>query len=296
MSGTLRKWLTAGLVVTLAALAVTLSVLASQRVSSSPVEGEVAPVPTFSEQPTALPSPASTQTSSNVARSEERFVAVGQDVIWRGIAGDCGVADPLIERSDDEGATWSDVTPRYLGVAQVMIGRTFSADQAELVAAMGGGCEVQALRTFTDGQFWANYDDVLGASTYIDPTDASRIISPDGILTAPCPEARALSTNESFITLTCDGAAYVTSGVADWTALPVQDAIAVTIDGDEVVVAHATSTCDGVALTWFDGVDAASAASQCAAGVDASAATAIAVANQRSIVWAGDDWVAVGID
>ena len=44
-------------------------------------------------------------------RSQERFLSVGNGVMWRGVAGLCGDVEPLLERSVDSGETWTDVTP-----------------------------------------------------------------------------------------------------------------------------------------------------------------------------------------
>ena len=51
-----------------------------------------------------------------------------------------------IERSNDGGQTWTDVTPRYLGIAQVASLDGIAVDAAEAVSAVGAGCGTQALR------------------------------------------------------------------------------------------------------------------------------------------------------
>src|SRR5690606_7419317 len=124
--------------------------------------------PTASETPVA-PAP-------SYDRSEERFLVVGDGVLWRGIAGACGSAEPLLERSTDGAATWIDVTPEYLGIGQLSALNTFAGDQSEIVASMGETCDVQALRTFTQGQFWEPYPEVLAVSRYLEPTDATTVM------------------------------------------------------------------------------------------------------------------------
>src|SRR3546814_11031113 len=99
--------------------------------------------------------------------------------MWRGIAGECGAAAPLIERSGDGGQSWEDVTPGYRGIGQVISLDSFAGTEAETVARMGAGCETQALRTFTQGEFWEPYPEVLAASRYADPAEIGR---------APCRE------------------------------------------------------------------------------------------------------------
>ena len=111
---------------------------------------------------------------------------VGSGALWRGTAGACGGAAPTLERSRDGGDTWNDVTPRYLGIGQLLSVEAFAGSEAQIVARMGDDCELQALRTFTQGRFWESHPEALAASTYVDPADPTKVVIADADVTAPC--------------------------------------------------------------------------------------------------------------
>src|SRR5690606_14075175 len=183
-------------------------------VSSQPVAPNLAAVP-ISSRPTVVepePSPTPSPTPSQTPvfdRAAERFLAVGSGVIWRGTAGECGAVAPVLERSTDGGKSWNDVTPTYRGIGQLLAVRAFAGDQSEIVALMGDDCELQALRTFTYGQFWEPYDDVLANSWYINPTDPASVGHPGGSLPLPCIDAHGLRTAGDLQALICAQTAYV---------------------------------------------------------------------------------------
>jgi hypothetical protein len=290
------RWIAGGAVGVLAVVAVVLVVLALQRVGGTDAPDEtVAPVPTFgavpaeTETPTPTPEP-SQPTVPLYDRSQERFLSVGDGVMWRGVAGQCGEAEPLLERSTDGGETWTDVTPRYLEIGSLSAVNSFAGAEGEIIASMGAECEVQALRTFTQGQFWEPYPDVLAAATYVDPADASNIVTPDGPLAAPCTDARTLRSANGVTALDCEGIAYILDEDAAWQPVPVNGVTALTLTDGAVVVGHATPACAGVAISRY--VIEAEAEAQdlgCLEGVDPAAPTAIAVGNDATFAWSGDD-------
>ncbi len=214
--------------------------------------------------------------------------------MWRGTAGRCGSAEPTLERSSDGGETWEDVAPRYLGIGQLLSLSPFADGQAEIIAAMGADCEIQTLRTFTQGQFWESYPDALAASYYVDAADPSQIIGPDGGFAAPCPDARSLRTGDGLVAATCGGAAFVLADDDTWRQLPATGAAALTISDGDVVVAQVDEACSGLALARYSGASAETATQAgCAAGSVPSAPTAIVLSDQRVHVWSGPDWDAV---
>ncbi|WP_163632514.1 hypothetical protein [Microbacterium sp. B35-04] len=248
------------------------------------------PVPTFT---LGVQAPTPTPTAEQVRREQTRFLSIGSEVWWRATAGACGGPAPVIERSTDEGATWADVTPAYLGIAQVQTLDAFSGRDAEIVAAMSG-CEAQALRTYTRGEFWESYPDVLAASRYVDPTDAGSVRLSSGPVPAPCPAAAGLHAFGDVVALVCDGRAWSWSD-SEWTQLPPEGAVAVGIDGSDILVGHRAEDCDGVAVSRVSVGDTESAAVLgCAAETDAAAPVAIDSAGGGVMVWAGDSLVTVG--
>ncbi|WP_248240068.1 hypothetical protein [Microbacterium kunmingense] len=249
------------------------------------------PVPTFTlgvTTPTPTPTWEAPSPEPQASRADERFLTTGSAVWWRGVAGECGVTEPVIERSDDGGATWTDVTPRYLGIGEVMAMNAFSAADAEMVAAMGPTCEVQALRTYTGGEFWEPYPEVLAASRYLDSADPSLVILLGEPVPAPCPAPTGLRTSGDTAALICDGVAWTRTG-ANWTPLTPTGVAALTLVGPDIVLAHADASCDGTAVSRVAENDLAGPQPVgCAAGTDPASPTAVTIRDGDLLVWSRD--------
>lgn len=285
------KWVAiAGITVLVAAVAV-LVWAALQHANPESTGGEAQPVPTFTLGAEA-PTPTLTPTEAPVSLEQTRFLAIGSEVWWRATAGSCTGPAPVVERSYDQGESWTDVNPAYLGIAQVQTLEAFSARDAELVAAMAG-CEPQALRTYTRGEFWDSYPDVLAASRYVDPRDAGSVHLPSGPVPAPCPEAFGLHAFGDIVALVCDGRAWSWIG-NEWVTLAPERVLAVAIDDGDVLVAHRADDCTGVAVSRVLTDDQASAgAVGCAEGTDAATAVAIDSVGDKIVLWASDAVVTV---
>lgn len=274
--------------VALLALAVgVLSVLAYQHARPGVDPGEAAPVPTFTLGVQAAPSP--TPSAPNALDpSTERFLSLGSAAWWRATAGRCGQTEPLLERSTDSGATWADVTPRYRAVAQIQSLDAFTSADAEMVATTGHGCLTEALRTFTEGEFWESYPDVLAVSRYIDPADAAVVHLGADTVAAPCATASGLRARADIVALVCDATAFVWRS-GHWEALPTKDVAAVATDSESIAVAHSSDACAGIAITRFDDSDPQAATDAgCVEGLAPGAPTALALAGDRFVVWSGD--------
>lgn len=285
------RWVAiAGIAVLVAAVAV-LVWAALQHANPESAAGEAQPVPTFTlgaEAPTPTPTP----TEAPVSLEQTRFLAIGSEVWWRATAGSCTGPAPVVERSYDQGETWTDVTPAYLGIAQVQTLEAFSARDAELVAAMAG-CEPQALRTYTRGEFWDSYPDVLAASRYIEPPDPGSVHLPSGPVPAPCPSAHGLHAFGDVIALVCDGRAWSWSG-AEWVTLAPEGALALTVDGSDVLVAHRAEDCAGVAIARVPaGTPDVVSLVGCAEETDAATPVAIAPRGDGVVAWIGDALVGI---
>jgi len=284
LRGAVRGWVLGGALAVVAVAAVVLSALALAHVRQEPPAETVAPVPTFGPEPTGTPTP-TTAPPVSYDRSLERFVAVGDGVIWRGTAGSCGTVAPTLERSTDDGETWTDVAPAYLGIGGLVAVDAFAGSEAEIIATMGDECEVQLLRTFTQGRFWAPYPDVLAGASFVDPADAGSIRRPEGALDAPCDDARSLRG----AALVCDAVAYELEGDV-WTALPLTNVAAIAADDEGLVIAHGADGCDGVALTRYSPEGVATDAG-CVAGLSPENPTALAISGDDAVLWSGDEWV-----
>lgn len=245
-----RRWVAAAGIVLLAVVVIALCVIALSRTRAAEPAGTARPVPTFSVASSPTPTPTAVSTAPGAA---ERFLAAGGGVLWRATAGTCGGTAPTLERSTDAGATWSDVTPGYLGVGQILALEPFAGDQAQIVALVGSACQAQALRTFTAGQFWASYPDALAASTYVDPVDSTRVVTPSGTIAGPCPAPWGVRADSGATALVCDGAAYQLTASRTWTQVAT-DAAALTVASGAVTVATSAQVASPAAVA-FDGND-----------------------------------------
>jgi hypothetical protein len=275
----------------------TLVASAYEHAAPIPHSGEAAPVPTFTlgvRMPTATltptPTPASVpETLATTPRDAERFLEAGSNVWWRGVAGQCGQSAPVLERSIDGGASWQTVTPLSIGASQIASLDAFEQTEAELVVGLGSDCSPTALRTYTQGEFWESYPDVLTASRFVTLADPSTVQLTSGSVASPCAQAHGLRARGDRVTLVCDGSAYIMRAPGEWAALAAPDAAAVAIDGDTVVVAHAADGCAGIALTRFGGTGFAPLGpARCVAGLEPSHPTAIAATDAGTLVWAGE--------
>jgi hypothetical protein len=286
------KWVAVAGIAVLVAIVGVLVFAALQHARPEAVSGEAEPVPTFTlgvQTPTPTPTPTQAAAPS---LEQTRMLGLGSEVWWRATAGSCAGPTPLIERSYDQGATWTDVTPTYRGLAQVQTLEAFSARDAEIVAAVAD-CEPQALRTYTRGEFWDPYPDVLAASRYVDPSDPGSVNLPSGPVPAPCPAAFGLHAFGDVIALVCDGRAWSWSA-NEWVPLAPENALAVTIDGSDVLVAHRSDECTGVAIARVAaGAPDVASPVGCAEGADAATPVAIATRGDGVVAWIGDALVGI---
>ena len=267
------------------------TLVASAYEHAAPVSdsGQAAPVPTFTlgvttPTPTPTPTPA-----PQLARDSERFLAVGTGAWWRGVAGACGGTPTRVERSTDNGVTWADVTPLYTGATQLAALGAVGQTEAEIVVGVGPDCAPQALRTYTQGEFWESFPEVLAASRYVNLADPAVVQLGTAVAPAPCADARGLRASGELAALVCDRMAHVSASDGIWSPIPATDAVAVAIDGDSVLVAHEADQCNGLAVARFTGGSSAQpGATRCAEGLDVSLPTAIAAIPNGTLIWSGD--------
>jgi hypothetical protein len=290
------QWISVVIVAALAIGVIALALLALDRGRPDPVDTGAGASITASPSPSASDAVPSASPSADdsipepspvpapvVARADERFLTLGTDgVMWRATAGDCiAGTTPVIERSNTGGASWNDVTPLYRDITQVARIDPLAGTQAQAVATLTAECTTEALRTFTQGRFWEPYPDELGTMTFIDPLDAGVVVTPGGVVAAPCANARSLREDD-IVALICDGAVYTLDGPA-WLDTGLRDAVALTVAGSSVVAAQTSAACAGVTL-----------AGTCVAGTDAAAPTALASDGATVWIWNGELLTTVG--
>ncbi len=282
------RWLAVALVGVLAIAVLALSALALQRTRED-ASAQPNLVPSFSlgvQTPTPTPEP--TSPPDPAPPGAERFFSIGADAWWRATAGRCGEIEPVVERSVDQGQTWTDVTPRYLGLSEVLSLDAITSVDGQLVAKVGQNCEVQALRTYTEGRFWESYPDVLAASRFIDPAVPATVDLGAETIAAPCDAPTGLRASGPTVALLCQGTPFVSDG-GGWRELAAPQAAAVAMDGGDVMVAWRDDRCDGTAVTRFPaGSLDAPVPAGCFAAADPASPAALALATGAPILWSAD--------
>jgi hypothetical protein len=281
--------LTGVLVSVLAVAAIALAVFALTPRTPPDLRPLRTTTPSIAPSPSPSASPSASATSAPAAPvaapgADERFLAVGEQSMWRASAGDCGIVPPLLERSTDGGRTWSDVTPRYLGIGEILHVEAFVGTEARIVARMGASCETQGLRTFTQGRFWEQDAATLAAATYVDPAAPAVIVTPSGRVEAPCPAPWGAQGDAGALTLVCDGIAQrwdggawqTVAGAAGTGGAAAGGAVAVTMTADGVRAARTDPSCAGLVV-----------GDACVADLPAGPA-ALAASADALWLWAGD--------
>jgi hypothetical protein len=292
---TSARWVSGVIVGVLALAVVTLAYFALDRTRGSdtsegprptlsitpPASTSASPTPSTSTAPSAAATDAPADSSTAAPGASERFLALGSSAAWRATAGQCGVSAPVLERSTDGGRTWRDVTPTYLGIGQILALEAFAGSEAELVALTGSDCELEGLRTFTQGEFWEPHEPFLAATTFIAANDGSVVRTPDGPVAAPCASAWGARADGANTALICDGIAYRLGDDGAWQPL-LEGAMAVEASSDGVLaVGGGIAGCDGLAI---DGA-------VCVNGASPAGPAAVASARGQTIIWSADTWV-----
>ena len=262
---------------------------------SDPVEPS--PTSTTATEPVneSTPTPSAVPVEASLPplpRAQERFLlfdSVG--TAWRAVAGSCASGEaPVLERSPDGGATWSNVTPTYLGVTQISALIPFLAGQAQVAATVGPDCALQGLRTYTQGVFWEQYPEVLNGVSYLPPWNPAAAVTPVGAPPAPCAEPTSLSVEDDAAALVCDTVPYVwtTSSGPSWVEISVAPARAALISGGTLTLAGATADCAGISVSKTSVADPTAFQTTCESGLDPASAVALAAGPEGIVIWNGD--------
>ncbi len=274
----------AGVVALVVAVAA-LSIAALQQGRPGTQGNTIRPAPTFDfgdGTTTASPTPADPPTAPVGAATEERFLAIDGERLWRATAGSCSGAAPVVELSIDGGSTWTDVTPP--DAAQVLGAAALPDVAGEIVAATGDDCAPMVLRTYTSGVEWDEYPRALGDTTFRAPSGNMTIVAPGDDLTAPCSDARSVRASRGVVGLVCEGTAFALLDNS-WTQLT-DHAITLDAVAGTVVVAHSSAACNGIAVTRFTGT--VGDEMTCFDDADPSEPAAISSLDGDLVLWSAD--------
>lgn len=296
--GTLPTVLSVALVVVLLIGAGALSWLAIERAKTPPPleTSRITPSPTVTRSPspsvTPTPQPVPTPTVTVAAASgpDARFLASSNATLWRATAGACGTVEPVLERSTDAGRTWTDVTPRYRQIGQILGLAGYADGQAQLIALMGAECALQGLRTFTNGQFWEPNAEILAGGTYLDPASPGTVVDPAGSRPAPCTAPAAargsvqLRGSQPATAVICAADVSVSVNGAAWTPVAASGVVAVAVKPGGAAATLQADAPDCAGLFYSD-----DDLSYCFADVPAGGPAALALdASDSPWVWAGE--------
>lgn len=271
-------------------------------------QSEPAAVPIVSPQPTETTSPAPSASPSASAPPEPASVspepsarvlsALNAEIAWRALTGPCPQTAATPQLTTDGGASWRDTDATApTGVTSLQRIVVEAPDVATMVALRGSDCAPTLIRTFVAGDNYEEYPDELAAAWFIDPADRSRVQSPTGTATAPCPSVVSLAARDgaSALVLCGDGSLAATAdGGASWTAAVPSPGVQAIGSASAGFIAAAVGRegCAGIQVLQVDAASAASSATGCLPTEIAPAefAGAIAIAEAASTVWlwAGD--------
>jgi hypothetical protein len=245
------------------------------------------PAPVFTLGVDVSATPSTTPATAPESPHDERFLTIGASAWWRASSPPCGEGEPLLERSTDAGASWTDVTPRYLDVRQVLSLSSFDGSEAEMVVARGEGCAIEGLRTFTQGEFWSAYPEVLAASTYLDAAGGSVVHRRGTEVPAPCADPHGLQTSGDVMSVVCDGRALALTEAGWWTS-PTVGVVDAAPSNGLIAVAARTEECAGIEVFLESPANSTSDSLACVAADPTETALTTSPTDGRIVLWADD--------
>lgn len=281
-----------------ATLGVTLLLVADVvLVSFALSESQRAPLPAAGDRPspevatTPRPDPTSIPTPTRIAVAQPReLAAIDRTSAWRLTPGTCDSESPVLESTNDGGATWQEHgTP---GVA-LQAGYGFGAvsqDHVSVVVGLAPDCRVSVVASFTGGEFWAEYPDEVSGQDYL--VDEQNVVLNGVALPAPCNPVLALDTGDTTVVAVCpDQVATANGSVTEWSTIEVGGVLDATVGASGVVVVTAAdSACPALAIHTGDG-----SLVGCAPEELPVETVTLDAAGEALWLWSGDD-VRVSLD
>jgi hypothetical protein len=255
-----------------------------------------APIPTFTPEISAAPTP---QAAATVSSPPTRILsALDETTAWRAITGECPAAGAAPEMTTDAGESWSatDATAEVQITALQSLS-VVSESQIELVGLDADDCAPQFARSFVAGEDYSLAPNLLDDQWYVDPADRRTVQSPAGAVEAPCDSVVALAprTGTESAVLCADTEVFSTSdsGITWSNSLTIDGAVNLAVTEMGYVIATVgLPECAGVQLIALS-VNPTTATPTGCLPVDEAAETmqgnvAVSEADGTVWVWAGD--------
>ncbi|MCS5713728.1 hypothetical protein NVV95_04080 [Herbiconiux sp. CPCC 205716] len=223
--------------------------------SAPPVAGSPS---TPAPSPNSSPSPGADSAPTDPPPAPYYLDSSQSPELFRATRGQCGSVSPVLDVSQDGGATWVGATFGTLEVGQILSVDVVDADQTDIVAALLPDCRISLISTFTGGQYWESYPERLAEGTFVDPLDSSKIDVGGAAVATPCTAVTQVVQRLVNIAVNCmEGVFHATvdDGVVGvWE--PVIDEQAATIaydygSGGLVAVVSDDADCDGLGLRKY---------------------------------------------
>lgn len=258
------------------------------RLGAIPSEAAVAP---SSSTPVIAASEATEEQTAGAP--QQRMLALDAVTFMRATGGTC--ANPgVVEISVDTGQSWT-VSDSLASAGATQILRLLPSDPSPAqVIALDTNCEPQVYQSADLGSTWEGPFPVAG-TWYFDPSDPTRVGSPDGPRALPCIGAELAAAEDRAAVRCLDGAVVETvdRGLT-WVESPdVTDALAIGAASDSFLVAEAGGqACAGLWLTTLGSAPAVlDGCFELASAADETEAEGIAIAHSDSstVLWVGND-------
>ncbi|MEL4320070.1 hypothetical protein WJX64_13725 [Leifsonia sp. YIM 134122] len=222
------------------------------------------------------------------------MAAVDGERAYRAGVGSCPGDQPIVQATDDGGASWSDFTvtvePAAASVRTILPG---SGDYVALVSADAASCTPLFARSYVAGEEWEAADEV--DTTWHLSQDATSVVAPGGAASQPCDQpVQVAATSDTAAAVLCASSTVMTTTDAggSWSEpLSVTGAAAVAPGGDGyLIVISRQNGCDGaqVSSTPVEGGTEATQPSTCVESGAAPQDNAVAQGGDTIWLWSGD--------